>query len=301
MNEPRVYKNSPATLIVIVVLFIFLIAGIVFGVGFDDATFIIPIALFALIIFGSVFIAVSAKTSISDEEITTSNIFGSRTIRWTELHRVSGRGYNIKLHNFDGDVTVVPNSGLPGYEEVVEFIGKKRPDLFSPQEYGEMRRGIGPFLMMGFVTILLCAGSIGLALSIADSPDLSFVNFAPLLIFVFIVIIFGATTLSIPRAVTLESGSLNLKYLFSEKTLRADEISFIQLGYTQTRNGKHYYIALHLTNRKNIRLSGLGVSLPIAYLTLKNWHQINLHGQSANQRASSLNNIAPNWSDNSKN
>jgi hypothetical protein len=68
-------------------------------------------------------------------------LLGSKTLRWTEIARVSGRGYGIKLHNFDEDVTVAPMYRLPGYEEVIEWIGRKRPDLFGAQEFSEMKRG----------------------------------------------------------------------------------------------------------------------------------------------------------------
>lgn len=298
MNEPRVFKNSPAILVIIVLMFLVLMGGIVFSVGFEETTFLLPIAAFGLFIFGLIFVANAAKVVITDEEITAQNLFGSRTLRWSEIHRVSGRGYEIKLHNYDGDLTVHPSSGLPGYEQIVDLIGAKRPDLFSPQEYGEMRRGIMPFILMGLVILLILGAMVAFVIAALSSSDTPIVGLMPLAVFGFIVVFIGWMTLSIPQAVTLDGFSLNLKYLFSERAIRADEIKHIQFWYTQSRNGKHYFIALHLTNGKQVRLSGLGISLPIAYLVLKNWHQGNLHGQSANMRPTS-DNIAPNWSDNS--
>jgi ABC-type transport system involved in multi-copper enzyme maturation permease subunit len=295
MNEPRVYKNSPAVLVVIVLMFLVLIGGIVFSVGVEEITFILPMAAFGLFIFGLIFVANSAKVVITDEDITAQNLFGSRTLRWSEIHRVSGKGYEIKLHNYDGDVTVHPSSGLPGYEQIVDFIGAKRPDLFSPQEFGEMRRGFLPFVMMAFVILLILGGMLAAFFAIMNSSsDVSLPTLMPLAIFFFIVVMIGGMALSIPRMVSLEGNSVNLKYLFSERSLRTDEIKYIQLSYTQSRNGKHYFVALHQTNGKQIRLSGLGISMPIAYLVLKNWHQGSMHGQPANQQ----NNVAPNWSDN---
>ncbi|MEN9564028.1 MAG: hypothetical protein RIR73_2272 [Chloroflexota bacterium] len=295
MNEPRVYKNSPAIVVVIVVMFLVLIGGIVFSTGFEDVMFILPIVAFGLFIFGLIFVANSAKVTLTEDEITAQNIFGSRTLRWTEINRVSGRGYEIKLHNYDGDVTVHPSSGLPGYEQIIDFIGAKRPDLFSPQEFGEMRRGFFPFVMMAVVILLILGGMVAVFFAIINSPsDVSLPTLMPLAIFFFIAVMIGGMAFSIPRLVSLEGNTLNLKYLFSEKSIHADEIKFIQLGYTQSRNGKHYYVALHQTSGKQIRLSGLGVSMPIAYLVLKNWHHKNGFGPSTNQQQ---NNIASNWSD----
>lgn len=296
MNEPRVFKNSPAILILIAVLFLVLIGGISFAAGLEDPSLILPIAAFGLFIFGLIFAANSAKVIITDEEITAQNLFGSRTLRWSEIHRVSGRGYEIYLHNYDEDVKVHPSSGLPGYEQIVEWIGTKRPDLFSPQEFSEMRRGMFPFILMGLVILLLLGTAIAVFIasmnSSADEPLAGLMSLVVIGLFAFI---FGAMTLSIPQAVTLDDNSLNLKYLFREKSIRVDEVKYIQFGYTQSRNGKQYYISLNLTTGKQIRLTGLAISLPIAYLVLKNWHQGSLHGQSANQQKD---NIAPNWSDN---
>lgn len=296
MNEPRVFKNSPVIVVVIVIMFLILMGGILFTTSGEDSIIVLPVALFSLFIFGLIFVANSAKVTITDEDITAQNIFGSRTLRWSEIHRVSGRGYEIKLHNYDGDVTVHPSSGLPGYEQIVDIIGAKRPDLFSPQEFNEFRRGLLPFVMMALVVLLILGGMVGVLFGILNSsPDTPIASLMPLAIFLFIAVMIGGMALSIPRMVSLEGNSLYLKYLFSEKTIRADEIKYVQLWYTQSRNGKHYYVAVQLTNGKQIRLSGLGVSMPIAYLVLKNWHQGSLHGQSANQQQ---NNVAPNWSDN---
>ena len=297
MKEPRVFKNSPAIVVVIVLMFLVLIGGILFTTGGEDSFVVLPVAALGLFIFGLIFVANSAKVTLTDDDITAQNIFGSRTLRWTEIDRVSGRGYEIKLHDHDGDVTVHPSSGLSGYEQIIDFIGAKRPDLFSPQEFGEMRRGFLPFVMMAFVILLILGGMVAVFFAILNSSsDVSLPSLMPLAIFFFIAVMIGGMALSIPRMVALEGNTLNLKYLFSEKSLRADEIKFIQLGYTQSRNGKHYYVALHQTSGKQIRLSGLGISMPIAYLVLKNWHQGSLYGQSANQQQS---NIAPNSSDNS--
>ena len=296
MNQPRVYKNSPAALIVIVLVFVMLIGIITFASGDEGIFFILPMALFALLIFGSVFMMVSAKTTISEQEISTQNILGTRTLRWSEIHRVSGRGYEIKLHNYDGDVTVHPSSSLPGYEEVVEFIGAKRPDLFNPLELGEIRRGWLPFISMAVVLIFLLGMGFVLFLVFLNTSNASLSMLLPLGVFGVIALVLASTTLSIPREISLDGNSLNVKYLFREISIRREEVSHVQFWYTQSRNGKFYYIALHQPNGKHIRLSALGVSLPIVYLTLKNWHAGHLHGRSVNSQQG---HIAPNWSDNS--
>jgi len=64
---------------------------------------------------------------------------------------------------------------------------------------------------------------------------------------------------------------LTIRYLLTQTTLKSDEIRSVGLDVTQTRNGKNYNV-LMLTNRnRTIRFSGIGPSLPIVYLVLKNW------------------------------
>jgi hypothetical protein len=298
MKEPRVYKTSPALIVIVVLMFAILFGGIGVALGAEAIAFAAPYALIGIIILAGIFASQISKVTLSDDEITVQNLLRAKTLRWTEAARVSGRGYTIKLHNQDEDVTLAVGSQLPGYEEIVEFIGIKRPDLFSPNEYGDMKRGLGVFVMVFLVVAVILGVSVVFVYSTMDSPDASAITYLPLLVFVLIAFVFGGMVLSVPRSLTLEGNAMNLKYLFSERSLRADEISHIQLSYTQSRNGKHYFIALRLANRRNIRLSGLGISLPIAYLVLKNWHRSHTQGQFADQRPPSED-IAPNWSDRS--
>lgn len=292
MKEPRVYKTSPILLVFIAILFIFFLGILLFAFGPGSLGFMIPLAVLSLFLFGAVFVALASKTVVSEDEIAVQGLFGTKDLKWMDVGRVSGRGYTMKLHSTDEDVTVKISPQLPGYMEVVEFIGSKRPDLFSPLQYSEIRRGLGPFISMFLVTFALLGGAIAFILATMNDPGVSLSSYIPLLVFVGIAFVMVVTTLSIPRSLTLEGRVMTLKYLLNEKTINADEVSHVQFTYTQSRNGRHYFIALHLTNRKTIRLSGMGISLPVAYLVLKNWHQ----GHSGNARHTA--NIAPNWSDN---
>jgi len=271
MNEPRVYKNSTAVLILILVFFVALLAAIFFGLESESWTTLIPVVLLGVFILLSVFFIASSKVTLSEDEIIIRNLLGEKSLRWNEINRVSGSGSRIKLHNFDGDVTLTPNPQLPGYEEIVEWIGRKRPDLFPPQDYSEMKRGFGFLLGMGVVALMFLGFLTMMAFQFLNSPDVPVALFAPMLITFIVLMIFLWFIFSAPQSLMLEGKSLTLKYLFGEKTLLADEIAAVDFAYTRTRNGKQYYISLQLANRRNIRISGLGIGLPTAYLVLKNW------------------------------
>jgi hypothetical protein len=272
MNEPRVYKNSPFVFGLLIVMFVVLFGAIFFtggDIGFSNLIVMIPFAL----VFGFLFIflvfTATAQTIISNEEISTKNLLGTKSLTWSQINRVSGRGYRIKLHNFDGDVTVAPSPQLPGYNEVIEWIGVKRPDLFNPQEYSEMKKSWLNTILTPMIGLLI----IGIGFfAYTQASD----TFFPFLIFIIIGLVFIGMPLASPQAVTIQGNSILLGYLFNQKTLPANEIVSIDLRFTQTRNGKNYFIAINLVNRKTIRVSGLSPNLPVAYLVLKNWHKKNV-------------------------
>ncbi len=108
--------------------------------------------------------------------------------------------------------------------------------------------------------------------------------FFPLLIFFIMGLVFIGTPFFSAQAVSIQGSSIVIGYLFNQKTLSADEIASIDLRFTQTRNGKNYFIAINLVNRKTIRISGLSPSLPVVYLVLKNWHKKNSTSGLTNQQ-----------------
>jgi len=274
MNEPRVYKHSPFQFVVLILMFGFILVAMFFNMDLGDGSMLIPVAILLLVVIISI-TSLTQKTIISEDEISSQSLLGTKTLRWSEINRVSGRGYSIKLHNLDGDITVVPSPNLPGYEEVVESIGNKRPDLFNPREYDELKSGSFPLLAGLIFTVLFVGMFVGFGLLLYNSPDAAPVMIAPLIIFLVIIAVFVGMMFFRPRSLVLDGRSMSIKYFLSEKTLLADEIQSVQFTFQRSRNGKIYFVLLHLVNRKSVRISGLNPSLPVVYLVLKNWHKQN--------------------------
>jgi hypothetical protein len=286
INEPRVYRHPPIQFVLILVVFALLGIGALATFPKDNYFTLILVLFLVGIFFVPAIYSMTQKTIISDDGISTQTILGEKSLRWGEINRVSGRGYGIKLHNFDGDVTVAPSSQLPGYEEIVEWIGVKRPDLFNPLDYEEMKKGwfgAAPFILVAILGVAMFVGFM-VAFSSNSRSSEGFVPFIPVFFIIFILIVYEGITLFQVRTLAIEGKSLRMKYLFNEKTLLADEIVSIDMRYTQTRNGKNYFVQLTQTNKKKIRISGLNPSLPIVYLVLKNWHRKNMAGGSSTAR-----------------
>lgn len=268
MNEPRVYRHSLILMGLLILLLGLSGIGLLFVNRYAGYAFLFPLAG----ILGIVYM-MSISTAVSDDEISTRSLFGTKSLRWSEISRISGSGNAVKLHNFDGDVTVSPNVQLPGYAEIVEWIGTKRPDLFDPRAFSEIKRGV-PILTLLVVLALLTVGIlIGFSSAFLNTPGEPVLVMLPILLVVIINAILFWMVFSMPQSVTLNESSMLIKYLLREKTLPAAEITSVELQFTQTRNGKDYFVALNLAKGKPIRISGLRPNAPVVYHVLKNWHK----------------------------
>jgi len=265
LSEPRTYRYSTMRLVLLILLLLvlgvvpFVILG---GVSLQYA--LIMFAVLGLIMLVSIF-TLTRSTTISNESISTRSLFGESSLNWSEIDSVSGRGNSLKLHNRDGDVSVSPSAHLPGYPEVIEMIGTKRPDLFSPAKYNMLSRNwFNSFLALSMAALLL---GVGVYLYFVTDDSLRSTLFLAFVGLGFIVTVFMTVLY-----VKLDGSVLTVRYLLNKIVLNANEVHSIGLNVTQTRTGKSYNIMIAGRNRM-IRFSGVGPNLPVAYLVLKNWHQ----------------------------
>lgn len=275
IDEPRTYRRSPVQFILVMGILVIFGFTILRTLPRDGYIALLPFAIIIGIALVSTLYTMMQKTTISEDGISAQTIFGEKSLRWGEISRVSGRGHGIKLHNLDGDVTVSPSSQLPGYEEVVEWIGVKRPDLFNPLEYGEMKRGVSTLILLAVFVVFLVGTLLTAGILFFYNKESSAPLFPLVFVILTIIIVFFTISFFQPQSLTLGGKSLIVKYLSKEKTLLADEIASVELRFTQSRNGKSYFILLTQKDRKSLRISGLSPSLPIVYLILKNWHAKN--------------------------
>ncbi len=265
MTEPRIYKSSPFLFIFMLLIFGVLFVGLVSAMGRETWYILLPFGLAFGTIFLIAILSMTSKTIISDDEISTQNLLGTKTLRWSEINQVSGKGYIIKLQDVDRSITVAPKPQLPGYEEVIEWIGMKRPDLFDAQDQGEFSKSWVQTIFPAAFGLLFIGSGIFVYIQDGDT-------FLPFVVFAVIGLVFIAMTLVAPKAISIQGNSLLIGYLFQQKTLGANEIDSVGLRYTHSRQGKRYFIAINLKNGKPIHISGLRPSLPVLYLVLKNWH-----------------------------
>jgi FtsH-binding integral membrane protein len=272
-NEPRICRHSIIELVFALLLLALLGIGVLVWIIRNDNPFLIPFIIFSGIIFLSIFYSMTLKTIISEDEISSQNFLGTKTLRWGEISRVSGSGTAIKLHNSDGDVTVAPSDQLPNYTEVVEYIGAKRLDLFNPQEQDKMTKNLEYGLILPLIALFTIG--IGIVMLLQMYADAGILAFFPLLVLLVVGIVVFGISFSAPQSVTVDGKKLLIKYFSRQTTVLADEVQSVELKYQQARNGKFYFVKLNLVGKKSVSLPGLKPSLPIVYLVLKNWHRKN--------------------------
>lgn len=264
LGEPRTYRNSAIRLVLLIVLLLLLgiapfviLGGDTFPYQLIVFAFLIPVMLISIY-------SLTRSTTISNESISTRSLLGERTLNWTEIDSVSGGGNAIKLHNRDGDVTIAPSPHLPGYTEVIELIGAKRPDLFSPSKYSEMSRNwLSSLLFLALGAVFL---GVGVYLYFTSDDTMMPILFLAFFGFILILSIFTSIL-----ALQFDGTTLTMRYLLSKTELQPSDIFSIGLSVTQTRSGKSYSIIMHTIDKRMFRFSGMAPGLPITYLVLKNW------------------------------
>ena len=268
LNEPRIYRYSTIRLVLLIILLALLgIAPFMILGGNNSLYVLFSFAFIGLVMFISIY-SLTRSTTISNDGISTRSLLGERSLNWSEIDSVSGSGNKIKLHNRDGDVTVAPSPHLPGYPEVIEMIGAKRPDLFNPAEYSVMPRNwLGSlwFLVMGMLFI-----GIGIFLYLDASETETMM---PIILVAVVGLAFIASIFMSVLSLRLDGSSLTIRYLLGQTVLKPGEVKSVGLNVTQTRNGKTYNVLMFTDRGRTIRFSGIGPSLPIVYLVLKNWQQ----------------------------
>jgi hypothetical protein len=268
LNEPRTYRYSTVRVVLLIIMLLLLGIAPFMILGSTDSLYIMLTWMFIGVVMLVSVYSLTRSTTVSNDGISTRSLLGERSLKWGEIDSASGSGNKIKLHNRDGDVTVAPSPHLPGYPEVIEMIGAKRPDLFNPTEYSVMSRNWLSSLWFLVIGMLFIGVGIFLYFDTSETETMM-----PLLFLAVIGLAFIGSILFSVLSLRLDGSSLTIRYLLGQTVLKPEEVRSVGLTVTQTRNGKSYNILMFTDRGRTIRFSGIGPSLPIVYLVLKNWQQ----------------------------
>ena len=228
------------------------------------------ILLLALIGIGLIVALFNSTSSIkvSDQEVIAGRLQGSKSLRWSEIERVSIRGQNLRLHNHDEDVVLSLDSQVEGYPEILDIVFGKRPDLFKEGEDTVLSSGWLlnlSILAFGLLIIILSVFAFFV-------PEEGFDRIFAVILFPLGVYVIVYWFLS-PKSIALEDRTLLVMYFFKEVSYPAEDIRFISLEKIITRDGYVYFPQLNLKSGKKIKLSGFKQGSVITYQILKRWHE----------------------------
>lgn len=261
-NE-KTFRHSSKKLLAMLVMGAFSVF-----IGFSDGEtnyFCFSVAGFIMIVV--LFFATSSIT-ISLDEITTTRLFVSKSLRWSEIGRISMRGETLRLHNRDEDITLTLDSQLDDYNEVLDIVFGRRPDLFDASENNVLS---GSWLRN---VVLLGTSLVVITISIILVFLLEgFDKIFSLPLFMLGIYIMWSW-FSAPRRITLEGKNLIVGYLLEEASYSADEISSI--SYKRKRKPKSGYInyvQINLRAGECIQFSLFEHGNAFAHQILKRWQQ----------------------------
>jgi hypothetical protein len=261
-SDERIFRHSLGKL-TLMSLGVLVLGYTVYIIGTADY-FLIALAGIAFVI---VLLYATSSVAISSEGITTKRLFGSKSLRWPEIGRVSMRGQALRLHNHDEDMILSIDSQLEDYKEIIDIIFSKRPDLLDESNNTVISASwLSHFLILGF-GLFIVVGSVWLFSVFVESRRMYALLFLGLGLF-----IIGSWFLS-PKRIALEDKTLLLIYLFRQVSYAAKEISSISLEKTRTRNGYIYFVQVNLASGKKIKLPTFEQGASLTYQILKKWHE----------------------------
>ncbi|HMB22432.1 MAG: hypothetical protein ACM33V_09040 [Chloroflexota bacterium] len=172
------------------------------------------------------------------------------------------------MHNRDEDVTLTLDSQLDDYNEVLDLVFSRRPDLFDAGENNVLS---GNWLRN---VVLLVAGLVVITISIILVFLLEgFDKIFSLPLFMLGIYIVWSW-FSAPRRLTLDGKNLIVGYLLEEASYSVDEIRSI--SYKRKRKPKSgyiNYIQINLKAGDDIQFSLFEHGNAFAYQVLKRWYE----------------------------
>lgn len=234
-----------------------------FSVGQTDY-FLIGITGIVLVV--ALFYATSS-VKISNDEITTTRLLGAKSLRWSEIARVSTFGQALRLHNYDDDLVLSIDSQLDGYADMLDIIFSKRPDLLDKNDTTVMTISwLGVISTLGVGLFIIIMGVFQFLATEDFNKIFSLMFFA-----------IGASLIVkwflSPIRLTLEGKDVIVGYWFKEASHSAQEIEFVSLEKQRTRNGYVYFVQINLASGKKIKLPTFKQGAPLTYQILKRWHK----------------------------
>jgi hypothetical protein len=228
------------------------------------AVILIPIAIAVTVYFWwSIF-----RVEVSDHEISTFRIGQKRSIRWDEIGDVRSKALenDLLLTSRDGEKKLKISSQIVGYDEVVDQLRKKCPDLWKNEPLRIFHQSIGsPVFMALFALLFAVVGTKGIIEKDSIFSSLVLLAFALVVIAILSRIIWLAE---------IQNDELCLRTVWGEQKIKVSEIKNIRLaGQDMGYSTVTHFVIIELVNNKSVRLGNFREGIPMLYNSLKSWFE----------------------------
>ena len=264
-SKERVFRHSPGKL----ALMSLGVVGLVF-IAYSlrkESYFFVVVVIFVINLF-IFFGYVASSVKVSNEEIITNGLLGSKSLKWSEIGYVSPRRQSLRLHDRGENIILSLDPQLEGYIEILDLIFSKRPDLFDLSEDNVLSPTIINHVVrigIGLMLILFAA-----FFYMVQDQDMAWIL---ALVFLGLGLYVILAWFSSPQSITLENQTLFVKYLFRETSYKGSDINSTTLEKRRTRNGYVYFVQVGTKTGKPLKLSGFKQGSALTYQILKRWRE----------------------------
>lgn len=281
LDEPRVYKMAKDKLIYSIMAIILVTFGLFLDVKRFDLGYLIVLGLIAIFLF----FPFTYKLLISNEAISSINLFRIKTLEWNEISEIQFKSGGILLKNSDDSIKVLVKSQVDGFPEIVKLIQHKRSHVWNSQSITEFHQGILENLLILIFGLTLAVLVLRTFFIDGLSKD-DAVLILGTIVMVSFAIWFGVSKI---RKISIDDDSLIVKYLLWNRKYHSSEIISVSLEQKMEKNLVKYPVYIYLESGKKIVLEKVKEGNPVLLSSLEQW--LGVHKKATSQISNNAENF----------
>lgn len=265
---PKIYRYPKSTQIFLFlgVFFFTVVSFLIFqdkkSIGVTVCT--VPMAMVLTVyLWWSIF-----RVEVTDSEISTFRIGQKKSIRWDEIGEAKSKALenDLLLISVDAEKKIKISSQVVGYDEIIDQLRKKRPDLWKNELIRIFHQNASSSIFLALLALFLVA--IGVKGIIQNE---SIISSLALLAFGFAIV---AVISQVIWLVEIRNDELGLKTMWREQKIKRSAIKNVWLSGQDTGYlAVTHFVIIELIDNKPIRLGNFREGIPVLYNSLKSWHE----------------------------
>jgi hypothetical protein len=262
-DEPKTFGIAKYRLYYSAIVMVVIVGTMIFDKEPTPTICFAPVALLAVYLF----LPFTYRLIVSDEAISSINLFGARTLEWNEVAEIKIKHGNLLLSNRDGDVKVTVNQQIDDYPEVIKFIRQQCLYLWNLDDIQTFHQN---YLENSFTALVgLGITVIGIWVSIQEgfTKQSGFVLVGTIL-FSAILIVPGLLHI---RKLSLDGDVLVVQYLIWKRQFHVKDVWSVSLEQEYGKNIVTYPVRIRIRNKKDIVIEKVKEGNPILVNAIEGW------------------------------